>query len=421
MTYERNMAVIRRRWSAVASAIDGAPLTGCTWLTGTREGTVVYNGVCMTGAHDRATEAKVQASIVPAEVEQIWCFGVGMGDLPRELLKRDKETIVAVLNLSVTKAALVQVDMTDWLAHEKTVLCLASDLADGINVPSNAPFATVPMELRFADKNAYSVRDVVFGAINSRFNIGIQYKSQLPMDQAHWDENKQHMAVDASVTTLFAPPSYTKAIIAVPGPSLDGQLDWIRETRQPIGNGYTHLLFCVNSSLPILVKAGIVPDVCIVLDSAESIVKCLDGLGLPTPNPVALVYEPVVTPALVGAWPGTRYFAVTNDLWHAGTVTHAAVDLAVRMGATHVTLLGADFCHPKMKSHAGDAPDHYAVHDAPAAMMPTVNGLGEDVHTIPCLAIYHRKLEEYIGKHPEVTWCKRGRQGVAVKGCTWTD
>ncbi len=410
-TYARNMSVISRRWPEVAKAIQNATLDGCQWQEGTKEGTIVYNGIRMTGAVDRAAEAKLQASTVAEGTDIQWCFGVGLGELPRELLKRNRKTVVAVLNASVTKASLSQTYQADWLEHRKVDMCLASSLVDTIRVPQNAPFTVVPMELRYADKGAYPVRDMVFGAINSRFNVGIQYQAQLSMDTAHWEENKQYMAVDKSVTKLFGEGT-SSIIVVASGPSLDGQLDWLRNQEHA-------QIICMNSSLPVLVKAGILPDICIVLDSAKTIPKCMDGLELPDPNPIALVYEPVVSPSLVSVWPGQRYFSVTHDLWHQGTVTHAAVDLAVKMGAKSITLLGADFCHPSMKSHAGDAPDHYTVHETPAAMMPTVNGLGEDTHTIPCLAMYHRTLEEYVGKHPEVAWFKRGKQGVTVKGAEW--
>ncbi len=413
--YDRNMSVVSRRWPDVARAIQDATIEGCQWLTDAKEGTIVYNGIYMTSAHNRAAEARLQATTCTENADIQWCFGMGMGELPKELLRRNKKTAVVVLNRAVTKASLMQTYHADWLEHKKVNLCLAKTVAESIRVPAGAPFTCVPMELRFADKDAYPVRDMIFGAINTRFNVGIQYQAQLPMDQAHWDENKQYMAKDKPVTALYDTAKDASFVVVASGPSLDGQLGWLKETRQ------NFKVICVNSSLPVLMKAGIVPDICLIIDSAEVVAKCLDGLMMPNPNPIALVYEPVVAPSIVSIWPGQRYYAVSNTLWHVGTVTHGAVDLAVKMGAKSVTMLGVDFCHPKLKSHAGDAPDKYQVQEAPAAMMPTVNGFGEDTHTIPCLAMYHRNLEDYVSQHPEVGWYKRGREGVTVRGASWQD
>lgn len=413
---ERNMSVIRRRWPTVATALEAAPLDGIFWQDGTKEGTLVYQGKRMTSSHNRAAEALIQASTVPEGTDMQWCFGTGLGELPRELLKRNKKTAVVVMNASVTRAALEQTYQADWLEHKKVNVCMAVDVAPSINIPANAPFTVVPMEVRFADKDAYPVRDALFGAINTRFNVGIQYRAQLENDTANWEGNKQFMATDARVTELFGSRPGGDFIVCASGPSIDGQMEWLRE------HGKNATVMCVNSALKPLVKGGVMPSFCVVIDSAEVVAGAVHELPIDPLAACALVYEPVVTPALVSAWPGKRYYAVTRDMWSQGTVTHAMIDLAVSMGAKTITMLGVDFCHPKMKSHAVDAPDHYDVKgDIPAAMMPTVDGNGEETHTIPCHAMYHRNLEQYIKGKPEVQWFKRGREGVTVRGATWLD
>ncbi len=410
------MGVIRRRWPLVAKELDRTEVKDCAWQSGPKDGTIVYKGLRMTSAVDRAAEAKMQASLLERAPE-LWCFGVGLGELPREVLKRNRKTSVVVMNREVTRASIGHVYHADWLEHKKVSLKMASEIAESIRVPDKAPFAVVPMELRHADVDAYPVRDAVCGAINSRFNHEIQYKAQLPNDLEHWEANKPRMeAEDKIVSDLFGMRPGCESIVCATGPTLDDELGWVKENREG------KLVIALNSSLRPLHVAGIVPDVCVAIDSADSIAKGLDGIDIESLKECQLVYEPVVTPSFIEAWPGPRFYSVNNLLWSKGTVTHTAVDLAVKMGAASVTLVGVDFCHPKLKSHAKDAPDHYDVNaEIPASLIPTIDGNGEMTHTIPCLSMYHRHLESFIKDHPQVKFYKRGRAGVPLMGATWTD
>ena len=415
--FDRNMGVIRRRWPSVARELEAVKVAHVQWQDGPKDGTLVYKGIRMTGAVDRMADARVQAGTVAAGSDVQWCFGIGLGELPRELIRRNRKTAVIVMNREFARASLEQVYHADWLEHKKVNFGLAADIAASIRVPDNAPFTVVPMELRHCDPDAYPVRDAVCGAINSRFNYGIQYKAQLTNDLAHWEANKARMeGIDKPVPELFDTRKGCDAIVCASGPTLDDQLEWLHANRDG------KLLICLNSSLKPLRSAGIMPDYCVVIDSADSIAKGLDGLEVDSLAQCVLIYEPVVTPAFIESWPGERRFSVNNWLWSKGTVMHAAVDLAAKMGAASITLLGVDLCHPRLKSHAKDAPDHYDVKtEIPAAMIPTIDGNGNETYTIPCHAMYHRHLESYIKDHPQIRFYKRGREGVPVMGAAWME
>jgi hypothetical protein len=108
-------------------------------------------------------------------------------------------------------------------------------------------------------------------------------------------------------------------------------------------------------------------------------------------------------------------------LWASGSVLHPAVDLAVKLGAKSVTLLGADFCYVSNRYYTTGAANKVPIMPDVAASMPTFDGNGNETSTQPSLARYHRHLERYIAEHPEVQWFKRGRKGVEIRGAQWLD
>jgi hypothetical protein len=113
-----------------------------------------------------------------------------------------------------------------------------------------------------------------------------------------------------------------------------------------------------------------------------------------------------------------RYDAIAEQapkgrVWSAGTVLHAAVDLAAQSGAAAITLIGADFGYPAHRSHADGAVGAQAV-DAPSARMQTRDGYGQPLPTDINLLGYLRDLDDWAQRHPGVRVQKRGRAGAAM-------
>jgi hypothetical protein len=148
-----------------------------------------------------------------------------------------------------------------------------------------------------------------------------------------------------------------------------------------------------------------------------------------------------VVPEVLTRWPGARLVAYLSGQRYAvprkeipkgelqcpGTVTHAAVDLAVKMGAGEVTLVGVDFCFPGEHSHAeGAAMRRRLSHARPESSSSrrstwVLNGRDERVATETNMVGYLRDLEMYVAAHPEVSFWKGGRDGAAIEGVRWLD
>ena len=149
---------------------------------------------------------------------------------------------------------------------------------------------------------------------------------------------------------------------------------------------------------------------------------------------ILLVYFPIVHGDVLRLWPGKRLTAYSHSdlyksvsraypkeiLFSSGSVLHSALDLAVRMGASKVILLGADFSFPDGKTHVAGSPafrkkqeviDHHWV----------LNGHGERVATFANLRWYLRDLERYIAQNPQVHFINGSREGARIEGTSYLD
>ncbi|MCX7787517.1 MAG: DUF115 domain-containing protein [Spirochaetes bacterium] len=149
-----------------------------------------------------------------------------------------------------------------------------------------------------------------------------------------------------------------KVLITAAGPSLEASIEHIRNERRE------GLLIATDTSLPVLLENDLIPEVVISIDCQHiSYHHFLSGL----PREVTLVLDLASPPLLArlsqkiiffaSAHPFCRY---VSTYWRkfpsidtsGGNVTHAAVSLAITLGADQIYLYGADFSFPRGKSYA---------------------------------------------------------------------
>jgi hypothetical protein len=94
-------------------------------------------------------------------------------------------------------------------------------------------------------------------------------------------------------------------------------------------------------------------------------------------------------------------------------VSHTAVDLAVRMGASTVRFAGLDFAYPNGATHAEGAA-FAAQHKAGRVTVESVRG--ELVTTDVNLLGYLRDLERYIAAHPTIRFVNGSVGGARIAG-----
>ncbi len=406
--WEWNRAILRKRWPVLFKRLNAATTDGCMALNGTPEQALIYRDRQVVSAFDQLDEAKRQAEGLDRDAEAVYCYGIGLGHLPAVLAARHKLVCVVIMNLSIARAAFESAEHR-WLTASHVGLCLAEDV-DILY----APYACVPMECRQADQQGYAMRDRLFAHLNKRYVDEFHFKKNVPSDLEHISANKAHVEADRHVSDLFGTKSGGHVVIVGGGPSLGGEIDWLKSAQ---AEGAT--VVTASTVLRLLLSNDIVPDVTVALDTERILVRHLDDVPMERLVSTALLYHATIQPEFVAAWTGPRYhFAGYSEMYMSGTVMHCAADLAVKMGAARVTMLGCDFCYPANRTHADGT--FQAADVAPrASLIETVDGNGDKAHTDWNLAQYHRHLEDYIAHNDNVRWFKRGRSGVPVRGAEW--
>jgi hypothetical protein len=150
-------------------------------------------------------------------------------------------------------------------------------------------------------------------------------------------------------------------LITAAGPSLEGQLPQVGRMQ---AEGAT--LLATDTSLPLLLSAGLVPDVVLSIDcQVVSYHHFFKGL----PGKTVLILDLASPPILTRQTDRILFFSSSHpfslylnrfyrpfpilDL-SGGNVTHAALSLAREAGAREVFLFGADFSYPSGRPYARD-------------------------------------------------------------------
>lgn len=376
--------------------------------------TLIVDGIQLTSAVNRRREAIQQSEPLDRALSHVWVYGVGLGDLPRRLLEWMPSTkvVVVVLNKPLFKRVLMESwAQRDWTDNERVLV------VDGAGITkAYGPLVTCPADVRLATEDCLHLRDrlsaIATGEINERMRA--VRREELV---ATIVENKK--LGDESLAKFFACvrtetyPSHWAVVAS--GPTLSDQYEWLRT--------FGGSIVAVSAALQPLLRNGITPNAVVTIDHAPEMTRYFDDLGsLPSVHRVPLIYDPATTNEVLRMWHGPRYVTTLDEsgsLWAAGTVTHSAMDFAVKMGAEKVTLIGFDCCFPANQSHVSGAGIPLPVPDK--WYQWSVDGYGNRVATANNMCLFRRGAEDYIAEHRDVEWYKRGRAGLPVIGASWSD
>jgi len=416
--FQANAEVLQRRWPALfarlvtedTSAIQAELVQGLG-------STLSVDGIQLTSRHDRIHEARVQAASL-AEKPRVHVYGTGLGDLPSVLLEQAalERLYVHILNGALFALVLQLLDQRQWLEDPRVELMYAGDHAD-----IYTPFFALPAEMLLADDFSAKIRDRLVNEVHLSFT-NRQFDPQLPAIQQRLRDSLEVLLADDDVAQLFGTCIGREIYVIGTGPSLEGHFQRLAAVRS---QAERPLFICVDTAYRPLRQHGIIPDLVVTIDQLIS----FRHLPFEESDGIPLVYLPMSSPTVLKAWRGKRYGAYTASPVYAtlrqqhpraelnagGSVIHPAVDLAVKMGGTRITLFGADFAFPMNKTHAGwDDGDlgppveqaRHWVHD----------GNGERVRTQLNFRGYLCVLERYIALHPDVSFLNSSRAGAMIAG-----
>lgn len=417
-----NLDIIQKRWPNIADSLFSACVD--TYEVVIENNTLLINDIQLTSNYDRKAEADLQCSRIDETSTIAYVYGTGLGDVPLCLLNRKhiKKIVVCILNMDIFFHSLNALSHLSWLGDLRVSLVTPEELND-----VKHPFVALPTELHFASDKCAVLRDKLVLELNHEHAM-VQHDAESETIKQQINSNITYIEKDYDVEILFNSFEKKSIFIAAAGPTLDGHIEFLRLQRQ-VDNLY---LVALDAAVKPLLSYGIVPDVVVSIDlKADQILKNADFNAL---KQTKLVYFPRVSSLILNSWQGPRFCAYSyggiykeinkdyprEHLFTGGSVIHCAVDLAIKMGAKSVFLLGADFGFPGGKVYAeGQSYDYTQQYSNSKHWV--FNGKGEKIPTMLNYRGYLRELERYIEKYPSVSFYNTSLEGAKIEGTKFFD
>ncbi|ABR36386.1 motility associated factor glycosyltransferase family protein [Clostridium beijerinckii] len=262
-----------------------------------------------------------------------------------------------------------------------------------------------------------SSNEVLYNLINdysfSKQSLEIN-KETVKNEEENYEANKKLKYGSIKCVVNKLKDSNKPYIIVCSGPSLDGELDRLRENREKFN------IIAVGSSLRALMNKKIKPDVIVIVDGSEAVRKQFIGYEK---EEIPLCFLSRASRWAVNAYKGPKYMFNGNDedeitLRTGGTVAIPAMDIAVKCGTKKVILLGQDLAFIREKSHIGDFEEIYGIKDdlKKNYLNKFVEGVdGKFVNTTEGYIRFKNKIELLISNYKNVQFINCSK-GVYIKG-----
>lgn len=385
-------------------------------------------------------------------------FGWGADYFIKEILKElpaIKKLYIFPTNLSLFKGSLKYFDYEPIFQDERIELLF--DLRRLTDIMKQGEMEDIlvishPPSLKIASPDFAPLRDMLEEGLYKGFieehweKMDGLLKGNLA---ANWDTAKN----DKGVKELFGIYKNRPCIVAGAGPSLAKDIlpltppsplagEEIKKVPSPhwgedkkslplhkgerVGVRGDLITITVDAAYKPLVSAGIDIDYVVSIDPLSDMPEFFKGL----PAKGSLIYRPMVDPGVLEAWKGKRYAAfltldnpLTDEqvnkgvLYSGGSVMHAAVDLAYKMGCNPITFIGADFSYSNGYSHSEGVLYRREMKTLP--LYRQIQGKnGKMLWSSKNLIAYLRELEKYIAGHKDVKWVNATSNGAIIRGTT---
>jgi len=324
---------------------------------------VVFKKILLHSEYDPVKEAKRLIDRVDLKgVDIVFVFGFGLGYHLKELLQRvDPEMLVLAIEPEpdLFFIALSSIDLNEILVspllelsigeRQEGVLERISRIFDPIKTRRTL-ILEHPPSLKLNRPYFEELRVKIQNLIDQRITQALTVRRFGYDFQRNIIRNLIWLVEHPGVKELFGRFKSLPAIIIAAGPSLDREIEVLREAEDKA------LLISVDTALGVLLDRGLTPDLVVTVDPQEVNLRYLEGKDL---SNLFLVMASVAY-WKIGQLPCPKFASLTDHplcRWLAkfddkgsvdlagGSVTTASFDLAVKMGADPIILVGTDFAY----------------------------------------------------------------------------
>ena len=212
-----------------------------------------------------------------------------------------------------------------------------------------------------------------------------------------------------------------EVIVVAAGPSLDDNIDFLRE------NKGKKTIIAVGTVFRKLISLGIEPDAVTILDPQERIYAQIAGLE---EQQIPLIFATTAYWKIASRYQGEKYMVFPlvdelaractrerkEELWNVGgTVTTLAMQVAVWGGAKKIFFVGVDLAYQEGgATHASGTMD--CAKSDTKAMTPIAGVGGTTVYADSQFLSYREWIEERIKSTPEIQYVNMSRTGARIAG-----
>ena len=420
--FDRNIELLKKNNPQLADLVLACPDASeeeldCQIVNG-RETTVSVNGVQLTSRHDGLLQMQQMCDDLNPNVREVEVYGHGLGDIGNYLLDNYKDITrinFHILNLSLFKILLSVVDFP--LDNPKIKWIYKKD-----SWVVRHPNIIYYPEVLMCDEPNRRLAEHLEGHLDLSYSKE-SYETRKDEVVAQIKENIHYIKTGQDVTKLFNKAKGKKAVVVSPGPSLESSIEKVKQLRADPD----YVIIAVDTASKFLHEQNVRIDYLVSIDHKNGKNEILSSFD----KTEVLVYAPSIKPELIKLFDKSYIFYCDNAtfrqfdsinrhgrLFCSGTVSHCAVDLAVRMGMKEVILFGYDFAFLNNVTHAG-------YHDQLSKLLIILDDqetveikgtCGDILSTTKSFRFFLQDLEIYISRHPNVKFYNASKTGALIGG-----
>lgn len=382
-------------------------------------------GLAFVSTIDPAMEAFEKASVMCGPAKKVFCtLGCELGYLAWQMYEvSDKSMDIFVYENDPIKIEYAKAyGVLDWIDNEKLHIIVEKDIKklfhDMINrhlTIDNEMQTSFYIEGDLFEYLSGAERDIATEIIQ---NLGTELNF-LGIIERNFYQN--YREVSKTVEDIDRSNLSSEWIIVGGGPSVDYNIDFLKEQKGK------SVIIAASTIAKRLLSENVKPDFIIAIDMVARLYDHMEGIENAD---IPIIMSDYVNWRFGKKYTGEKYLLPTEgkffseEIYKAAkiktcnapsTVTAAAIDVAARLGARTINLVGVDLAYPGDYSHAKGTIDYNQVDKKDCIKVRSIDG--GMVETSLILKAFLKEIEIIIKNYPNIVFNNKSKHGALIMGC----